>query len=117
MFTPSALCTLFASGADQRVRLELYVRNEGTALHDEVEWDLGSPQRLSPGRYASALCRDLQLGFDWFEAIASYVEELLADCRHALRADPSSVPLLPAGAKAVKREDGGSRPALPRLEP
>lgn len=101
-------------GEEKRARLELYVQHHDEALHDVVEWDLNNPHS-TPEQYASAVCRDLRLGFEWFQAIALYLDALIGDYRHALGSAPASVELMPPVSQARRTRTDADRPSLPKL--
>ena len=60
--------------------MQISVQHEDELLRDSVQWDLSQPFS-TPEQYASVLCEDLGLRYDWYKAIVEHVSELLLDCR------------------------------------
>lgn len=60
--------------------MQVSVRHGDMLLRDTVIWDIAQPYNAAEA-YAGAICEGLGLRFDWFHAIASQVQQLVADVR------------------------------------
>jgi hypothetical protein len=62
------------------VVVQVSVHFDKLLLRDTVIWDVSQPY-TTPEQYASSLCDELGLRFNWYSAIHAHVQQLLLDVR------------------------------------
>ncbi|KAG1670974.1 hypothetical protein FOA52_014363 [Chlamydomonas sp. UWO 241] len=97
----------------QLVHIKVYVQNGGSALVDELDWDVNNPMN-SAHAYAASVCADLGLGVAWYDLIEGYMQTRLEDARTDLAAG-----LLPSADEAVgpSGDDAGGGGSVLRAVP